>query len=563
MPEGGPNIEGLEQPEQPDLLSAFADREVTIFGMTGTFQYLSGMCPVDLSDSSITLEDKNEFVVKVANEAGLEIEPQHKEVFDRIIEKHGLEQKFTVAEPAKNPAAENTPAVPVNRPERKPEIDASPVAAQATRPASRSTPAARTMHEELIEQQRRAVREAYTATDQKDKDEVPKPKIAPAKRRTAPAAVKIENAGAESGDAPAPDNIIHIRQAKPATKEPVAISTGQTVVEQAVSAVDAPAALPILPEEVSALVFSAEEDLFTDRTVTEQSVSVVDAPAAPLPSSETVIYPVFGYELDTPADQTARAVGDLPIVPSLEGVVEGLAVPEEELTAEELFRSLLNFDEAPERPAVDWSAELDKEPEQVYEDFVGALNAFVELAAMPIENDGDNDEETLIADQIGDHENPERQPAPPIVLTVAGRLAELGNSEKEAVAPILQNITGAIHGIGLLQAREAEPEMIAETVAQLEELCIVLFEALGIDYEDEDIKQFVGVMIRPEFKPVQPPPQELRPDLEYTGTREAKWHFPKLPSGIAGLVEERIQRAVGMLALTRLPSPAIIVSASN
>src|SRR5579859_7876668 len=95
--EVGPAVLNHELAPQPDLLDIFAEREVTIFGITGTFEELAKMCPVDLSDASITIEAKNEFVVKAANEAGLEIEADYEPIFSKITRQQGLERKFTIA----------------------------------------------------------------------------------------------------------------------------------------------------------------------------------------------------------------------------------------------------------------------------------------------------------------------------------------------------------------------------------------------------------------------------------------------------------------------------------
>src|SRR5215469_12821336 len=82
---------------QPDFLEVYADKELTVFGITGKLQDLAGMCPVNLSDPRVTLEAKNEFVIKVANESGMEIAPEHESYFSQVVEKHGQERKFTVA----------------------------------------------------------------------------------------------------------------------------------------------------------------------------------------------------------------------------------------------------------------------------------------------------------------------------------------------------------------------------------------------------------------------------------------------------------------------------------
>lgn len=95
--EVGSNGINYEIAPEIDLFEAYADQEVTIFGISGTFKDLAGMCPVDLNSPGVSVESKNEFVVKAANEAGLEIEPKHEQLFNQIIEQHCIERKFTIA----------------------------------------------------------------------------------------------------------------------------------------------------------------------------------------------------------------------------------------------------------------------------------------------------------------------------------------------------------------------------------------------------------------------------------------------------------------------------------
>src|SRR6185437_5539665 len=109
--EVGTHAEQLEvMATQPDFLEAYADRELTVFGITGRLQDLAGMCPVDLSDPRVTLEAKNEFVVKVANESGMEIAPEHETYFSQVVEKQGQERKFTVAATDQSHHPEQQPA---------------------------------------------------------------------------------------------------------------------------------------------------------------------------------------------------------------------------------------------------------------------------------------------------------------------------------------------------------------------------------------------------------------------------------------------------------------------
>jgi hypothetical protein len=104
--------ETLDWSQAPDLLDAFADRKATAFGITGTFRDLANMCPVDLDDPRITLAAKNEFVIKLANESGLEVEAEHEALFAETTERLGLERKFTVMPAEKFPAAERDPPTP-------------------------------------------------------------------------------------------------------------------------------------------------------------------------------------------------------------------------------------------------------------------------------------------------------------------------------------------------------------------------------------------------------------------------------------------------------------------
>lgn len=95
--------------EQPDLLELYSNEVVTIYGSTGTISDLAKMCPKDLRDPSITIEMKNEFVIKIANESGMTIDPEHETIFNKVLEEKGLERKFTVAEkPDKKATIEST-----------------------------------------------------------------------------------------------------------------------------------------------------------------------------------------------------------------------------------------------------------------------------------------------------------------------------------------------------------------------------------------------------------------------------------------------------------------------
>lgn len=93
--EAAPALPTFETVPEVDLLEVFREKEVTIFGVPGTFGDLAEMCPIDLQAEHISLETKNEFVVKAANEAGLEIGREYEAVFTKYIEQNKLERKVT------------------------------------------------------------------------------------------------------------------------------------------------------------------------------------------------------------------------------------------------------------------------------------------------------------------------------------------------------------------------------------------------------------------------------------------------------------------------------------
>ena len=91
--------EALQEPV--NLLQTYGENVVTLFGITAPLDQLAKMCPIDLSDPS-KLDAVNTFVAKAANEAGMEIKPEHEAVFAKVIEQTGAERKFVVAAESKS-----------------------------------------------------------------------------------------------------------------------------------------------------------------------------------------------------------------------------------------------------------------------------------------------------------------------------------------------------------------------------------------------------------------------------------------------------------------------------
>lgn len=83
-------------PGPPDLLVEMGDKEVCIFGVTGSLNDLARMCPVDLSASGASLDAKNDFVVKAINESGGEVPSRYEAIFEETTGRLAIEKKFTV-----------------------------------------------------------------------------------------------------------------------------------------------------------------------------------------------------------------------------------------------------------------------------------------------------------------------------------------------------------------------------------------------------------------------------------------------------------------------------------
>lgn len=466
--EGGPRPEFLDQNPQPDLLEIFADREVEIFGMTGTFKELAALCPVDLSDPRVTLEAKNDFVAKAANEGGLAIEPEYKGIFDRVLQKNNLEPKYTIIKEAA-PGKVEMPAKGDSA--AKPEV---PKVEKGFADAAEPLP--------KIDLMQLASPEPVNAL----------------------ASAEVENS---KNQTVAPDD-----------KRQKAINTlFKEVIEQ-------------VPETVKKIVAPAVEKAPPKKPPKAQPT--VAKAIARLPIVRDPLPAKADVQPEKSVSQPANELqSDLPAIPDQYEILEPVAAAAEAAYVE------------PEPPY--WSAELSKEPAEVYDDFIESLQIFaVKRAQTTAETESDSMNEN------GDSDTAEQinQLAPPIVLEVAGRLAELPDVEKEATALILKDIIGAVHGLDLLLAREAPPYAVEAVEAKLHELCIQLFDAIGLTYTERDVEQFMWVVKNPEFAPAKAEALELATDLEDIGTYESKWGIARLGSQVAH-VSMALQRALGGIAL--------------
>lgn len=417
--EAAPHPDSQEIASQPDLLEVFGDREVTIFGVTGTFTKLAEMCPLDPSDPRMTVEATNEFVIKVANEAGLAIAPEHEALFSRIIETNGLERKFTTIEPTRDNKIEEVQVTHDNQ-----------VPKQAT------------------------ISHSYTVRDER-------------KRQPAETYAAVIHAQALM------EGVVYEAHVQDSTTEKI-------------------------QQPVNVRVEFEAGVIIPRRSETSPDIAVImdDRPE---------VSDVLSGEGVTPNPQFEYVFQKEPDVL--------LSSEEAEISAELLI---------------------------VYESFVDALRIFAELSTVPeLANDHDP-----ILSQFEDQEL-EQQPMPAIVTAVAEKLAELEPTEIEEVEPILADIAAAIHEVQSIEVTD-DPEALALAEAELVELCEMLFESIGIEYDEQDIEKFIQVILHPEFQAQLVTKAEL--DLEHTGTREVKRHLAQFNNGLTR-VETEFRHILGTFTL--------------
>jgi hypothetical protein len=335
--------------------------------------------------------------------------------------------------------------------------------------------------------------------------------------------------------------------------------------------------ISVLPKdtspEISVAVLGTLQTLITqspERTFRENVVYEMPSqiPAHEVVSPLDVHTNIANHSLETPPDDSAEvAYDEMSILPE---VVDFFAASEvefgqawlEEYPPNDIIKGsdsdepvlhpvyeldtqdLLLAAEQVETAGADWSAELTKEPQEVYEVFTEALSNFVALLHLEASVDDEADDRGLEPEVV------ENIPSPPPLLMVVERLTILEPETREVAGRVMKNITGAVHGIRLLEARHAGPEQIAAVQLQLEAFCQQLFETLGMeygkDYDEKTIRYFASVMLHPAFRPPQPFEQAV--DLERAGTHEAKRYFPGIAGGLDE-VEHRLRQLIGRFAL--------------
>ena len=476
------NSEQLEDNSQPDLLERFADKEVTIFGIPGTFKILADMCPIDLNDPMISRETKNEFVVKAANEGGLEIEQEYESLFSRITEQNGLEKKFTIVEHTENPSTS-----------KEPDIQHSPVQNRLTNAAKRETREERITANPIVSSERAAAIQAERLKHSHHIEYETAIFSSSSSSNSLTSANKLKQ----------PD----VQTAKAINANEAGEDTNRKGFGSRVSTE------PIISRRL--------EQLVTDE---QMNVIAIDVTGS------------------TENNMFVHDESDSHLVNSIDNKV--LEISQTDPFFEPLPITTL---EKPKMIKVGWVETLSKEPLEVYEDFAETLRLFVELPVLPVL---DSEENPLTGTTLPNlAETDEQPPMHPIIAKVIEQLTELDPKKKELVAPILKDFVGALHGIKVLEARNADFDTISVAKDQLEGLCLSLFEAIGIDADDQDIKRFIETVLRPEFSPMKTADKELNLYQEHTGTREAKWRNARDTGNQADIIDGQFQHVLGMIAL--------------
>jgi hypothetical protein len=457
----------LKKPEaqetwpQPDLLEVYRNRVVTVLGITGTLEELATMCPVDLNNSSITQDAKNKFVVKAANEAGLEISPEHEDIFSRVVEESGLERNFSVA-----------------RAEEAVRLD--PILSNIGDSFAKITDGQESTKEP---HSRIADKELFSPPDTAQKDLLPPETVMSEILVT----MTDESASRHISDPQEPN--LPVPKVKNTT-------TAMTVAQPGIN---------VKSHDVTPRIAATDiQELQVPKTHIQQ----INAQSPNADANQTL--QVVDLDTEQPFEVSNNYLHEQPVG-----------------TTQEIYPNMASV----------WEAELAKDDLEVYEDFKEALFGYIELA-----------QPHTVGTESAGHNLENEESLPPIITKVAERLELLEADDKEQVAPLLKNIVGVVHGLQLLEEREASPELTEEVHNQLEELCVELFEALGIDYNEEDINQFIAVIISPDFKAsVKAEPRFNLADLTTEGAHEAKQQ--QMCLGDDQVVHNRLQCILGMFVL--------------
>jgi hypothetical protein len=503
--EVGPDNTRQEMDSQPDLLKIFANRVVTMFGFTGTLGELGDLCTRDLvNDPSITLQVKNEFVVKAANEAGLEIEPKYEPLFSEVIEQKGLERKFTVSRDQKSdghekivtvqPKPSQLKAIDKVRIERLPEprhvenhkslrlddrqLGARTMLLTQIMEINKEAQQARSLDQETVSMPRtKEINITRPFSQVVEEEVVAEPKSRLAYVKLPRLNKKLDQAARRHIEQPSTPGLKPVTDAMDFDIEKGEAGKSNTIFklqEASVSSESISDVTAVILEELSYVGRTDDGHKLTD--FFEDSKDALP---------QTILEDVEQYE-DS--------------ITAYDEFIDGLLISGEEL--------LLYAENTPRK---------------------GLTNEVTESIS--------TDELDFIH---------------PVLIEISGRLSQLEVEEKEFIEPVIKNIVDTIHSIHILEASGEVDQAIIDVEAQLMELCICLFEAMDMDYDEHVVKQFVQVLLYPGFMQEQPKkPRVLLANLENLGTHEAKYTTGSFSSSLLN-ARAHLEQIIGKFALVYL-----------
>jgi len=247
---------------------------------------------------------------------------------------------------------------------------------------------------------------------------------------------------------------------------------------------------------------------------TELSVTGIIAP--PLPSLEYQedynlgpLDTAESYDISTEATADPEMIFEFEDTPAGGFTVGLVEAPIAEATAEPA--STLEIDE----PAV---------YVQEYKDFAAVLGITEPIL---------NEQQTL-----------EVQPLPPICVEVAAAMQELAPEPAEAAQEMLQNIMIKIDEV--VEQRISGSELAPASEEELEQLCIELFEYLGIEHTPETVMEFVAGIMR--TKKLSLETEESNAEQYDDGTHEIKLDDDQTPGRLAQIFNfPKAQKLAGIV----------------
>jgi hypothetical protein len=197
-----------------------------------------------------------------------------------------------------------------------------------------------------------------------------------------------------------------------------------------------------------------------------------------------------------------------------------------------------------------WTLEVaNTPPEAVFDIFTQALLEAVTSSEHSETQRRDYDPDVLEFSDglLEQHSESANAPTQPVAAELADALLALKPEEKAPILPVVQAVAVAVQDIKLLELAGGTKEEVAEASEHLAELGEQLFEAVGIEADDEKISQLLQVLLGADF--MSAPDNVMATDIENAGTHEIKRTFPRLITSFTNWAQTPVHSVVGVCAL--------------